>query len=153
MDDAAASSTFTLLVDRPLSAVVQHAVWCPSMDLIAIGTADGQLFVRRLNWQALWSATPEAAAATAGSSGDTGSTVVWRPDGKALAVGGADGGVAVLDAEDGKRLLHKQLCNGASRAPSLLLSEGCITGQRQLQMGCGGLAFFDGRAGRTFQGS
>ena len=125
MDEAGASGTFTLLVDRPLSAVVRLAVWCPSMDLVAVGTADGHLFVRRLNWQALWSATPETATATAGTSAGSGSSVVWRPNGKALAVGEADGGVAVLDAEDGKRLLHVQLCSGVPDPVSLQLPGRC----------------------------
>ena len=118
MDEAEDAGTFTLLVDRPLSAVVRVAVWCPTMDLIALAAADGQLSVRRLNWQSLWSVTPGADAATGGSGGSAeagrGDAVVWRPDGKALAVGGADGAVTMLDAEDGKQVMQRQLCAGAS---------------------------------------
>jgi len=116
MDETEDAGTFTLLVDRPLSAAVRVAEWCPSMDLVALGTADGQLSVRRLNWQSLWSATPGTGAATGAGSGaeaGSGDAVVWRPDGKALAVGGADGAVTVLDAEDGKQVMHRQLCDGA----------------------------------------
>ena len=129
MDEAEVAGTFTLLVDRPLSAVVRVAAWCPSMDLVALGTTDGQLSVRRLNWQVLWSATPGTGAATIGGSnaeGGSSDAVVWRPDGKALAVGGADGTVTVLDAEDGKQMMQKQLCAGVLSNDKQLACSSCM---------------------------
>lgn len=60
---------FTLLLDRGIAAEVGLAAWCPSMDLLALATADGQLHVHRLNWQRLWWTAPEAAV--------TGEAVRW----------------------------------------------------------------------------
>ena len=51
---------FTQLLDRGISAEVQLAAWCPTMDLLALVTVDGQLHVHRLTWQRLWWTAPEA---------------------------------------------------------------------------------------------
>lgn len=51
--------SFSQLLDRGISAEVRLAAWCPSMDLIALVTVDGQLHVHRLNWQRLWWTAPE----------------------------------------------------------------------------------------------
>lgn len=48
------------LLDRGISAEVELAAWCPTMDLLALVTVDGQLHVHRLNWQRLWWTAPEA---------------------------------------------------------------------------------------------
>lgn len=68
---------FTRLLDKGLTADVSRAAWSPTMDLLALVTADGQLCVHRLNWQRLWAVTPER----------TLTALCWRPDGKALAAG------------------------------------------------------------------
>ena len=67
--------SFTQLLDRGTTRDVQQASWCPSMDLLALGTSDGQLTLHRLNWQRLWSITPDSPV----------TALCWRPDGKLLA--------------------------------------------------------------------
>ena len=57
----AAAQAFTQLLDRGLSAEGSLAAWCPTMDLLALATADGQLHLFRLNWQRLWWQSPDAA--------------------------------------------------------------------------------------------
>jgi anaphase-promoting complex subunit 4 len=52
--------SFTQLLDRGISVDVVLAEWCPTMDLLALVTADNQLHVHRLNWQRLWWTSPEA---------------------------------------------------------------------------------------------
>ncbi|KAK9841963.1 hypothetical protein WJX81_001494 [Elliptochloris bilobata] len=99
-DEAAA---FTRLLDKGLTADVSHAAWSPTMDLLALVTADGQLCVHRLNWQRLWAITPEHAV----------TALCWRPDGKALAASAEDGAILVLDVENGEVLLRGQLAAGA----------------------------------------
>ena len=67
--------SFTQLLDKGTTTDVHLAVWCPSMDLLALVATDGQLSVHRLNWQRLWSITPDSPV----------SALCWRPDGKLLA--------------------------------------------------------------------
>ena len=52
---------FTQLLDRGIAAEGTLAAWCPTMDLLALATADGQLHLHRLNWQRLWWTSPDAA--------------------------------------------------------------------------------------------
>ena len=52
--------SFTQLLDRGIAAEGALASWCPTMDLLALATADGQLHVHRLNWQRLWWSSPDA---------------------------------------------------------------------------------------------
>ncbi|KAK3272105.1 Anaphase-promoting complex subunit 4 [Cymbomonas tetramitiformis] len=70
--------------------------WCPTMDLLALSTADGQLRVYRLNWQRLWQVTSEHVV----------TALCWRPDGKAIATGQEDGSIVLYDVEDGE-VLHR----------------------------------------------
>lgn len=51
--------SFTQLLDRGISAEARLASWCPTMDLLALVTTDGQLHLHRLNWQRLWSVVME----------------------------------------------------------------------------------------------
>ena len=83
---------FTPLLDRGLPSSVALAQWCPTMDLLALLTADGQLQLHRLNWQKLWSVTPESPI----------TSLCWRPDGKQIAIGQEDGYVLLLNTEDGE---------------------------------------------------
>eukprot|EP00898_Chlorokybus_atmophyticus_P001412 jgi/Chlat1/2271/Chrsp17S02791 len=87
------AESFTLLLDTPLSSAVNLASWSPTMDLLAIATADRQLCVYRLNWQRLWAISPETAV----------TALCWRPDGRALAVGDEDGSITLLDVEEGEQ--------------------------------------------------
>ena len=63
---------FTQLLDRGVAAEVSLAEWCPTMDLLALATDDGQLHVHRLNWQRLWWTSPDAAITGAPARHDLG---------------------------------------------------------------------------------
>jgi hypothetical protein len=71
---------------------VALSAWCPTMDLCAAVTSDGQLAVHRMNWQRLWSLAPDAPV----------TALAWRPDGKLLATGHKDGSLSVWDVETGR---------------------------------------------------
>ncbi|KAG0565222.1 hypothetical protein KC19_8G174800 [Ceratodon purpureus] len=91
-EEAAGDSlAFTLHLDKPLSSQVDKASWNPDKDLLAMATRDHQLIVHRFNWQRLWAITPEMQV----------TSLCWRPDGKALAVGHDDGSIAIHDVENG----------------------------------------------------
>ena len=72
------------------------------MDLLALATTDGQLSLSRLEWNKqggerenkLWSTNPDAPVTSLG----------WRPDGKVLVSGHADGTVVLHHVEDGETL-------------------------------------------------
>ena len=73
------------------------------MDLLALATTDGQLSLARLDWNKqggerenkLWTSNPDSPVTSLG----------WRPDGKVLASGHADGSVQLHHIEDGE-VLH-----------------------------------------------
>lgn len=48
------AEAFGLVEDRQLSANVKLASWCPTMDLLAVYSAEGRLSIHRLNWEPLW---------------------------------------------------------------------------------------------------
>ncbi len=67
----------TELLNKGLAHDVVLAIWCPTMDLLAIVASNNSLSVHRLNWQRLWS-LPLPCTVTA---------LCWKGDGKMLAVG------------------------------------------------------------------
>ena len=93
---------FTQLADKALTADVKIATWCPTMDLLALSTADGQLCLHRLNWQRLWAVSPESAV----------TSLCWRPDGKVLACGYEDGFISLLDVENGDTMQRGKMVAG-----------------------------------------
>lgn len=95
---AASASCFTQLQEMPLTSEVSICSWCPTMDLCAVVSTDGQLHLHRLNWQLLWAVVPDAQI----------TAVAWRPDGKIFAAGHQDGGISIYDVETGEvRARHK----------------------------------------------
>lgn len=94
---------FTQLADKGLTADVKIATWCPTMDLLALSTADGQLCLHRLNWQRLWAVSPESPV----------TSLCWRPDGKVLACGYEDGYISLLDVENGETMQRGKMVAGA----------------------------------------
>ncbi|KAL3132551.1 hypothetical protein ABBQ32_009090 [Trebouxia sp. C0010 RCD-2024] len=97
---------FTQLADKALTADVKIATWCPTMDLLALSTADGQLCLHRLNWQRLWAVSPESAV----------TSLCWRPDGKVLACGYEDGYISLLDVENGETMQRGKMVAGVASA-------------------------------------
>ncbi|WIA35226.1 hypothetical protein OEZ86_003688 [Tetradesmus obliquus] len=88
---APSAAAFTITTEKALSSDVSIACWCPTMDLCAVLSADGQLQLHRMDWQLLWAVSPEALI----------TAVAWRPDGKQIAAGHANGAISVLDVETG----------------------------------------------------
>ena len=96
------NQSFTLLHDKNMLAPASASSWCPTMDLLALATTDGQLSLSRLEWNKqggerenkLWSTNPDAPVTSLG----------WRPDGKVLVSGHADGTVVLHHVEDGETL-------------------------------------------------
>eukprot|EP00882_Tetradesmus_deserticola_P027458 GHRQ01030401.1.p1 GENE.GHRQ01030401.1~~GHRQ01030401.1.p1 ORF type:complete len:159 (-),score=28.72 GHRQ01030401.1:246-722(-) len=88
---AASVAAFTITTELALSSDIPIACWCPTMDLCAVVSADGQLHLHRMDWQLLWAVSPEALV----------TAVTWRPDGKEIAAGHANGAISILDVETG----------------------------------------------------
>ncbi|KAL0321207.1 UNVERIFIED_CONTAM: Anaphase-promoting complex subunit [Sesamum radiatum] len=70
---------------------IKIAEWNPEKDLLAMVTEDSKLLLHRFNWQRLWTTSP----------GKCITSICWRPDGKAIAVGLDDGTISLHDVEDG----------------------------------------------------
>ncbi|XP_062087338.1 anaphase-promoting complex subunit 4 [Humulus lupulus] len=85
---------FQLQFDKPLASQIVLAEWNPEKDLLAMVTEDSKLLLHRFNWQRLWTISP----------GRCITSLCWRPDGKAIAVGLEDGTVSLHDVENGKLL-------------------------------------------------
>ncbi|KXZ44356.1 hypothetical protein GPECTOR_69g449 [Gonium pectorale] len=89
VDAQAGAMAFSVLHEKALSQQVVLGCWCPTMDLLALVSDDGQLSVHRLEWQKLWVACPDAPI----------TALCWRPDGKVLATGHRHGAVSLYDVE------------------------------------------------------
>ena len=83
--------------------------WCPTMDLIALITSDSQILVHRVTWQRLFVISVDEQPVRC---------LAWRPDGKQLAAGHADGSVTLYDVEDGELLS----CHREHSSPLCLFS-------------------------------
>lgn len=77
------------------------AAWNPEKDLLAMVTDDSKILLHRFNWQRLWTITP--------SSGRCITSLCWRPDGKAIAVGLDDGTLSLYDVEVSGTFICSQL--------------------------------------------
>ncbi|PON50410.1 Anaphase-promoting complex subunit [Trema orientale] len=93
-DEAQRVVPFQLQFDKPLASQIKIAEWNPEKDLLAMVTEDSKLLLHRFNWQRLWTISP----------GRSITSLCWRPDGKAIAVGLEDGTVSLHDVENGKLL-------------------------------------------------
>ncbi|KAK1291453.1 Anaphase-promoting complex subunit 4 [Acorus calamus] len=85
---------FQLQFDKPIPSQVKIAEWNPEKDLLAMVTEDSKILLHRFNWQRLWTVSP----------GRCITSLCWRPDGKAIAVGLEDGTISLHDVENGKLL-------------------------------------------------
>lgn len=94
---------FQLQFDKPIPSQVKIAEWNPEKDLLAMVTEDSKVLLHRFNWQRLWTISP----------GKCVTSLCWRPDGKALALGLEDGLISLLDVENGKLLRSIKLHNMA----------------------------------------
>ncbi|XP_021854007.1 anaphase-promoting complex subunit 4 isoform X1 [Spinacia oleracea] len=85
---------FQLQFDKPAPSQIKLAEWNPEKDLLAMVTEDSKIILHRFNWQRLWTISP----------GKCITSLCWRPDGKAVAVGLEDGTISLHDVENGKLL-------------------------------------------------
>ncbi|KAJ3332603.1 Anaphase-promoting complex subunit 4 [Blyttiomyces sp. JEL0837] len=74
---------------QPFPTVIE-AKWCPGRDLLALYFANREFQVCRVNWQKVWGL--HAVDITG---------LAWRPDGKWLAIGLADGRLHIHDVDTG----------------------------------------------------
>ncbi|KAF9084602.1 Anaphase-promoting complex subunit 4 [Mortierella sp. AD031] len=114
------SSSHTFYPYSENNAPIGHKLeaWCPAADLIALVNYDNKLELYRLSWRLHWSVSVKAPAAACqnlptgnhrvvlqqqqvGTAPAEVVSLAWRPDGKAIAVGLADGGVNMYDYQDG----------------------------------------------------
>ncbi|ONI10244.1 hypothetical protein PRUPE_4G036500 [Prunus persica] len=93
-DEAQRVLPFQLQFDKPVASQIKIAEWNPEKDLLAMVTEDSKILLHRFNWQRLWTVSP----------GKSITSLCWRPDGKAIAVGLEDGTVSLHDVENGKLL-------------------------------------------------
>ncbi|RZC03630.1 Anaphase-promoting complex subunit 4 isoform B [Glycine soja] len=93
-DESSRVIPFQLQFDKPLASQIKIAEWNPEKDLLAMVTDDSKILLHRFNWQRLWTITP----------GRCITSLCWRPDGKAIAVGLDDGTLSLHDVENGKLL-------------------------------------------------
>lgn len=93
-DDVERVVPFQLQFDKPVPSQIRIAEWNPEKDLLAMVTEDSKILLHRFNWQRLWTISP----------GKCVTSLCWRPDGKAIAVGLEDGSVSLHNVENGKLL-------------------------------------------------
>ncbi|GLJ27077.1 hypothetical protein SUGI_0530760 [Cryptomeria japonica] len=102
-DEEMIAQCFNLFQDKPVPSQVEKAEWHPDKDLLAMITEEGKVVLHRLNWDKLWTISPEERA----------TSICWRPDGKVLAIGHNDGTISLHDAENGKMLRSNKPHNAA----------------------------------------
>ena len=141
---------FTVLLDKGLPAEVTLAAWCPTMDLLAYLTTDGQVrsllatsevpaqCMRQLLLDKV-SLTPQNTLGNlwyldqvcchrlnwqrlwAVAQLDAAVTAMcWHPEAQVLATGHADGTISLLSAENGDLLLAAGMANAAVTSISWL---------------------------------
>jgi len=94
-------ATMRQLEERQVEHEIRLMEWSPKMDIIAVGFANGDVSLYRLNWQRLWTCSLPAAAKDEDGQEDRGccQAISWRPDGKVLAVAYTGGQIILLDIE------------------------------------------------------
>lgn len=127
---------FQLQFDKPAPSQIKMAEWNPEKDLLAMVTEDSKIILHRFNWQRLWTVSP----------GKTITSLCWRPDGKAIAVGLEDGAISLHDVENGKSLRSLKIHNAAV----LCLNWVEDGGDRELTKDAGYVASYEDRTSRFF---
>lgn len=86
---------FAVHVDKAVMSSVKLASWSPKHEMLAVAFADRPLSLYRLNWERLWTVSPEAVP-----PGSSVSALCWAPEGAVLAAGLSNGTVILLNVED-----------------------------------------------------
>ncbi|CAN6596974.1 hypothetical protein TRVA0_001S03598 [Trichomonascus vanleenenianus] len=92
---------FEVLEEKAFAVPVEPRLmrWCPTMDLVAVvPKSQGAIWVHRLSGQRVWSASLKKGQA------DPPADLVWKYDGKALAVIYEDGSWVLLNSSNGRAL-------------------------------------------------
>ena len=90
---AGSCGSFRQLEDKPCSAEILCQKWSPKMDLLALVTVEGEVWLQRLSWKRVW-------AISASEADERALSVAWRPDGKVLAVAFNNGKVKLFNIEN-----------------------------------------------------
>ncbi|KAK6585577.1 hypothetical protein PZA11_002304 [Diplocarpon coronariae] len=92
---------FQILCEKTLNHAANPDLisYCPSMDLVALVTADQQLFIYRLNGQRVYGAIQKADNRGVQS-------IRWKPNGQLLAIAWSDGSVRLVSPESCKIVLQ-----------------------------------------------
>lgn len=98
---AGSCGSFRQLEDKPCSAELLDKKWSPKMDLLAIVTVEGEVWLQRLSWKRVWSLSASEARRAL--------SVAWRPDGKILAVAFSDGKIKLIDIENAECVHQAQV--------------------------------------------
>ena len=94
---AGSTGSFRQLESKSCAAEIQCMKWSSKMDLLALITAEGEVWLHRLSWKRVWSVPSTEGRAV---------SLAWRPDGKVLAVGYVDGTIKLYDIENSD-CIHK----------------------------------------------
>ncbi|XP_076313209.1 anaphase-promoting complex subunit 4 [Tachypleus tridentatus] len=94
--------SFRQVDERHVPLEATQMVWSPTMDLIALATVQGEVLLHRLSWKKVWSLAPPKGKDNTVKA----QVLVWRPDGKVLAVAYDTGTVLLCDVENSD-VLHK----------------------------------------------
>ncbi|KAK7203805.1 anaphase-promoting complex, cyclosome, subunit 4-domain-containing protein [Myxozyma melibiosi] len=99
---SAAPQAFRVLYEKLLQVPVETSLfsWCPTMDLMTFSPDPKTIMLYRITGQLVWRMTLKGANAKI-------LKLAWKPDGKLLALGCADGSVRICDPNNGK-LLHQR---------------------------------------------
>ncbi|GFO37877.1 anaphase-promoting complex subunit 4 [Plakobranchus ocellatus] len=89
---------FKLREEKHVASEIVLMVWSPTMDLIALANANGEVVVNRLSWQRVWLLP----AYDERQKHIKVSALTWRPDGKILAIGYTNGTFRLCEVEKGE---------------------------------------------------
>ncbi|GFR79523.1 anaphase-promoting complex subunit 4 [Elysia marginata] len=89
---------FKLRDEKQVASEIILMEWSPTMDLIALANANGEVLVNRLSWQRVWllPAYDERQKQIQVSA------LSWRPDGKILSIGYTNGVFRLCEVEKGE---------------------------------------------------
>uniref|UniRef100_A0A8D8X9F5 Anaphase-promoting complex subunit 4 n=1 Tax=Cacopsylla melanoneura TaxID=428564 RepID=A0A8D8X9F5_9HEMI len=86
------------LEERHVATKIELMVWSNKMDLLVFSNTKGEVSLHRLNWQRVWLLTPPVENAHVDG-------LMWRPDGKVIAIAYSTFRVLLINVEN-KETLH-----------------------------------------------
>ena len=92
--------------EKHLYTEVDLMLWSPKMDLVAVTTMAGEVILHRLSWQKVWQLSQLKENVVV-------SSLVWRPDGKVLAIGYSNGVFKLCNVEKAQKMYEHTQCDHA----------------------------------------